>query len=305
MNKLIACVSGASGIIGARICEQLLSKGYIVRALSRQKRVFEKNIELFNGNIENEKDVEAFMHGAHLLFHCAAEFRDESKMWDINVRGTERLFKWAERMGIKYFCHLSSVGVIGHTDIKLADELTPCNPQNPYEKSKWAAEELVKRGINGCKVIILRPTYVIDERRIGILSMPQDHSFIDLCKVFIKGGECAHIIHAEDVAAAALYFISFQIKAPECYIVSCDHEPLNTVAGVWALYKAIYNKKAMDSLFPIPHLPLIIPYYLRKIIRGRSNMGDVRYSSNKLMGTGFIFKLGLIGAIRRIASVQC
>jgi len=153
-------------------------------------------------------------------------------------------------------------------------------------------------------VVILRPTNVIDERKPGILVLPKRSSFIDFCKVFIKGGECAHIVHAEDVAAAALHFISYPLESPQCYIVSCDNEPLNTFAGVWALYKTFREKKTVDNLRPIPHLPLLAPYILRKILRGRSNMGDIRYSSKKLIGTGFTFKLGLKEAVNQIASAS-
>ncbi len=304
MDKIIACVSGASGMVGSKICEKLISRGYTVRALSRQKHLLGKNVELFNGDIVNEKDLKAFMKDAQLFFHCAAELKDESRMWAVNVRGTQNLLKYAEEFGINYFCHLSSVGVIGGTDLKLADELTLCNPRNAYEKSKWAAEQIVMRGIKGCKVVVLRPTNVIDEKSPGILALPQRRWFTDFCKVFFKGSECAHIVHAEDVAEAALHFITYSFETPGCYIVSCDHEFLNTLSGLWALYNACRVGKSTDTVRPVAHLPLFVPYILRRIVRGRGNWGDVRYSSEKLMKTGFVFKLGLQGAVSRIASAS-
>ena len=291
-------------MVGGRICERLVSLGYRVRVLSRQKQPFGKDIEFFNGDIVNEEDVKVFMQESRLFFHCAAELKDESRMWAVNVRGTENILKYAEKFGINYFCHLSSVGVIGKTDLKLVDELTPCNPQNAYEKSKWAAEQIVTRGIKGCKVIILRPTNVIDEKRPGILTLPQRRSFVDFFKVFIKGGECTHIVHAKDVAAAAVHFISYPLEEPQCYIVSCDQKPLNTLAEVWAFYNAFRNGKKNNELHPVPHLPLFVPYLLRKVVRKRGNMGDVCYSSKKLMETGFIFKFGVKEAILSVIRQQ-
>jgi nucleoside-diphosphate-sugar epimerase len=302
LNKLIACVTGASGMIGSKIVTLLLSKGLRVRVLSRHNYAVDPGVDLFIGDINDESILKNFMQDSSMVFHCAAELNDESRMWAVNVGGTELVLKNAEKFGIRYFCHLSSVGVIGNTDTKLADELTPCNPQNAYEKSKWAAEKLFSRFIKGCKVVILRPTNVVDEKKPGILTLVQRRSFIDFCKVFIKGGECANIVHADDVAAAALHFISYPLETPQCYIVSCDNEPLNTFAGVCALYKAFREKKAVDSLCPVPHLPLLVPHILRKILRGRSKMGDVRYSSKKLIETGFTFKLGLKEAVSRIVS---
>jgi nucleoside-diphosphate-sugar epimerase len=300
LNKLIACVTGASGSIGSKIAAILVSQGYNVRVLSRKPYSVVSGIEVFSGDINDEAVLNNFLQDSHLLFHCAAELKDESRMWEVNVTGTERILKYVEFYGIKYFCYLSSVGVIGNTDLKLADESTPCNPQNVYEKSKWAAEQLVVRGIKGCKVVILRPTDVIDERKPGILALPKRSSFIGLCKVFVKGGECAHIVHAEDVAHAAVYFISYPLDAPQCYIVSCDNEPLNTLSGLWVLYKGCLEGRSVQNLRLIPHLPIFVPYFLRKIIRGKGNMGDTRYSSEKLLKTGFTFKIGLEGAVSRI-----
>lgn len=302
MDKPIACVTGASGTVGSWIVKDLLLQNYKVRVLSRKAYPVISNVEVFKGNINDDPLLKEFIQGAQLFFHCAAELKDESKMWPVNVMGTEKILKYAELYGVKYFCHLSSVGVIGATNKKLADEDTPCNPQNIYEKSKWAAEKMVARGIKDCKVVILRPTDVIDENKPGVLELPKRSSFIDFCKVFIKGSECAYIVHARDVSAAAVHFISYPITTPQCYIISCDNEPLNTLAGAWMFYKSCLAGNVDHYLRSIPHLPLWVPYLLRKMIRRKGNMGDIRYSPEKLLKTGFTYKLGFKGAVRQIAS---
>jgi nucleoside-diphosphate-sugar epimerase len=299
-NK-IACVTGASGTLGRRIVQHLIKNGYTVRALSRKQDYYVSGVTHFFGGLEDENILEKFVSDADAIFHCAAELQDESKMWRVNVLATKCILELSELAGIKYFCYLSSVGVIGSIDLKWVDELSFCNPRNMYEKSKWAAEQLVARGINGCKKVILRPTNIVDEKSPGILSLPLRGLLRDFCKVFLTGGECAHIVHAEDVAEAAAYFISRPPETPQCYIVSCDHEPLNTLSGLWALYNACRAGKSADTVHPVLHLPLFVPYVLRRIIRGMGNKGDVRYSSKKLMETGFIFRLGVKGAVNRIA----
>ncbi|GAI65017.1 unnamed protein product [marine sediment metagenome] len=158
-------------------------------------------------------------------------------MWDVNVLGTERLLSIVKDSSIKYLCYLSSAGVVGRTNIKWVDEKTKCEPQNVYERSKWEAEQLVAGGIDGCRIVILRPTNVIDNKRPGALGLPMRSSWLDRFKVFLKGGECAHIVHAEDVAEAAMYFVSRPFNIPRCFFVSCDYELLNTFAGLWALYR--------------------------------------------------------------------
>ena len=303
-SKTIACVTGASGMVGSKIVQRLLSHGYKVRALSRSKHFDVPNVELFRGALDNEKVLALFLSNAHLLFHCAAELNDESKMRDVNVMGTEQLLRIVKKSGIRYLCYLSSAGVVGKTKNKWVDEKTRCNPQNAYEQSKWAAEQLVAKSIDGCRIVILRPTNVIDNKRPGALGLPMRSSWLDRFKVFLKGGECAHVVHAEDVAAVATYFVSHQFNTPRCFFVSCDNEPLNTFAGIWSLYNAIKNRKPVDSVQPVKHLPIFIPFILRRLFRGHSNKGDIKYSSKKLLSEGFKFTLGLEGAIKRVINAE-
>lgn len=296
----IACVTGASGTIGSKIVNGLLQRGYRVRVLSRNKQFDDRRVELFCGGLEDKEILRLFLSDAHLLFHCAAELKDEAKMWDVNVLGTERLLGIARECGIVYLCYLSSAGVVGQTDLIWVDEKSPCKPQNTYEKSKWAAEQIVARGIDGCKVVILRPTNVIDEKRPGPLSLPIRGSWRERVRVLLKGGECAHIVHADDVAAAALYFISYPIDNPQCFFVSCDHEPLNTFAGLWSLYRACQRNYPVEDVRPIPHLPIAVPHMMRRLQYGKRNKGNIRFSSEKLLSSGFIFPLGIGGAVRQL-----
>jgi nucleoside-diphosphate-sugar epimerase len=303
-SKTIACLTGASGMVGSKIVQRLTLQGYNVRTLSRSKQFDNTDVELFRGGLEDEEVLKSFLYNAGLLFHCAAELYDESKMWDVNVLGTERLLRIAKESNIRYFCYLSSAGVIGSTDNQLVDEKSKCNPQNTYEKSKWAAEKLVAEGIGNCSIVILRPTDVIDEHRPGALALPIRSNWRDRLIVFLKGGECAQIVHAEDVADAAIFFINTRFERPESFFVSCDHEQFNTFGGLWRLYKAIQQGRSIKEIGPVLHLPIIVPHILRRLWRGSGNYGNVRYSSERLLSTGFRYHLGVEGAVRRIVSSQ-
>jgi len=231
-------------MVGSKIVQRLVAHGYKVRTLSRSKYFDDPDIELFRGGIEDGEVLKSFMYNADLLFHCAAELRDESKMWDVNVLGTKRLLCIAQESNIRYLCYLSSAGVIGLTDSQLVDETSKCQPQNHYEKSKVAAEELVAKGI-------------------------------DRCSTF---------------------------ESPECFFVSCDHERFNTVGGLWSLYEDIQQNRFVERIVPKICLPIIVPYILRRLWRGSCNYGNVRYSSDKLLSTGFRYSLGVEGAVRNIAT---
>jgi nucleoside-diphosphate-sugar epimerase len=298
------CVTGASGMIGLHICRKLLDMGYSTKVLTRSSHFSDQRAEVFTGDLCDYNSISRFIENAEMLFHCAAELNDDSKMWEVNVKGTEMLLKAASQVSVKYFCYLSSAGVVGKCNRTWVDEDTPCNPQDMYEKSKYVAEKIVAEGIPRCSTVILRPTNVIDDYRAGAIEYSIRSSLIDRIKVFVKGSECAHIVHAEDVADAAIYFINSRFEKPELFIVSCDHERFNTFGGLWSLYKAIERGQPVEEIEPMIHLPIIVPYLLRSLWRGTGNLGNVRYSSEKLLSTGFCYSHGIEGAIRRIAETQ-
>jgi len=303
-SKTIACVTGASGMVGRKITQRLILNGYRVRVLSRKKHFNTSDVDLFNGGLDDEDTLRRFVIGAHMLFHCAAELNDESIMREVNVSGTERLLNIIRGTNIRYLCYLGSAGVVGRTNEKWVDENTICQPQSIYERTKWEAEQIVAEGIDNCNILILRPTNVIDNDRPGAINLARDGTLLSRLKVFLKGGECAHVVHVEDVAEAAMYFISKSFNSPQIYFVSCDHEVLNTYAGLWALYKAIEKNRPTEKIRPVLHLPLIVPHIMRRLWRGTGNRGDVRYSSQRLIRAGFTFRLGLEDAVRRVISMR-
>jgi len=306
MVKGIAAITGASGMVGRKIPQKLLQEGYEVRVLTRNRLFRDDSAQVYYGGLEDTDVLRLFLKNVSYLFHCAAELRIESKMWDVNVLGTEKILRLIPTSDIRYFCYLSSVGVIGLTDSLLVDEKSKCNPQNTYEKSKWAAEELVAKGISDCSIAILRPTNVIDEQRPGALALPIRSNWRDRFIVFLKGSEYAHIVHAEDVADAAIYFMNTHFKKPECYIVSCDDDVRNNYAGLWRLYKKYSHSshRNVTGNRQVFHMPMIVPHMLRSLKRGKSNQGNIQYSSDKLLSEGFRFSLGVEGAVQRIASYR-
>ena len=298
--RKMACVTGATGMIGNLIVKNLLARGYTVRVLTRRQYI-NPSVQVFRAGLSDLLELEAFIGGADMVFHCAAELTDISKMQEVNVIGTKNIVTLVRQDHVRYFCHLSSAGVVGKTSEPWVDESTQCQPQNNYEISKLEAEECARFPIAGCRTVILRPTNVVDENHLGELSLPATGSFTSRLKAFIKGGECAHIVHAEDVAKAAIYFADRPpSRNPGVFFVSLDDDPKNTVAHLWSLYTAMRIGQAKETTTPLPHLPLMIPHILRRIARRAGNCGNVRYSSKRLMSEGFRFSLGVYDAVAEI-----
>lgn len=300
-GKGVACVTGASGIVGRRIVSRLLENGWSVRALVPDDAPVDVRASLYKGDLRDAAVLRSFTEGAQAMFHCAAELRDESRMWQVNVEGTKNVVNAASGSGtITYLCHLSSAGVVGNVALKDVDESVDCHPFNVYEKSKWEAEQIAGRVIAGCRVVILRPTNVVDEQRLGAMSVVAG-GWKNRLRLFLKGGERAHVVHADDVAAAAVYLMQIESTDLQCYFVSCDEDPLNTYAGICALFTSCREGSSLEGKRLPLHMPLIAAHAARRLTRGKRNRGDVRFSSQKLLSTGFVFPNGLRGAVQRIA----
>ena len=209
-------------------------------------------------------------------------------MTAVNVTATRRLLELARDMRIRYFCHLSSVGVIGRTRLKVVDESTQCNPTNQYEATKLAAEEIVREGIDDGRVVILRPTNIFDAETLRPMLQK---SFRSQARAFLKGNECAHLVYVDDVVAAAMYWMQARpAGSVETFIVSSDEDSGTAHRDI----QAFLASRVQTAPRPLKvSAPLCVPHCARLMRRGSSNYGDVIYSSRKINRAGFHFPFGL------------
>src|SRR5450631_969423 len=282
-------VTGGTGFVGRSLVNKLVAGGLSVRILSRSGRDSEHpNISLCRGDLTSRKDLKVAMQGCKVIFHCAAEKTNEDVMTAVNVTATRHLLELARDLRVRYFCHLSSVGVIGRTRLKLVDESVACNPTNRYEATKWAAEEIVREGLDDGRVVILRPTNIFGAETLRTMLRK---SFRTHIRAFLKGNECAHLVYVNDVVAAAMHWMEAPFsRSVETFIVSSDEESGNAHRDIQA-----FLASRMDTA-PRPFnvsAPIFVPYCARLLRNGKTNYGDVLYSSRKINQAGFYFPFGL------------
>jgi nucleoside-diphosphate-sugar epimerase len=282
-------VTGGTGFFGRYLVNKLVAGGLYVRILSRRmEKSGHPQISICQGNLTSLKDLRTAVEGCKIIFHCAAEKIDEESMTAVNAMATKSLFELARDMRIRYFCHLSSIGVIGKTNLSFVDESAACNPTNQYEATKLAAETIVREGLDDGRVVILRPTNIFGTETLQPMLKK---SFRSRISNFVKGNECAHLVYVNDVVAAAMHWL----KAPpersaDTFIVSSDEERGNVHRDIQALLALRISSAPRPCKVSAP---LFVPYCARLLRHGKTNYGDVIYSSRKINREGFLFPFGL------------
>ncbi len=216
-------ITGAGGFIGRHVVDAFRNDPVRLLLLSRNGKVdfaLPANASLVKGDITDAATLTALVKGSDVILHLAAELRDETRMAAINTDATRRLGELALLHGVPKFVHLSSVGVTGAgysgQSLTVTEE-TPCNPQNTYERTKLAGENVLRSTLpqQGCKLTILRPTNVYGDHhpRMALLRLLQR---LDAGKrVGYKAGATANYVYAGDLAAAlrhaALHDMAFPV----------------------------------------------------------------------------------------------
>ena len=184
-------VTGGAGFIGSHIVEYLVQRGDSVTVvdnlntgkIENLKSVFKK-INFAQVDIRDFKVLKNLMENIDGVFHQAAmasvqdSFRIPEKFHDVNVNGTENIFKIAKEFGIKVV-YASSSSVYGDTSILPTTESDEKRPINPYAKTKLEKDKLAEQyAKNGLKVIGLRYFNVFGPR--------QSKEYAGVIKLFLE-----------------------------------------------------------------------------------------------------------------------
>ncbi len=162
-------VTGGAGFIGSHLIEKLVKQGDVVTVLDNLNtgkienlKSVSKKINFVQNDIRDFEVLRSLMENVDGIFHQAAmasvqdSFRIPEKFHDVNVNGTENIFKIAKEFGIKVV-YASSSSVYGDTSILPITESDEKRPINPYAKTKLEKDKLADQyAKNGLKVIGLK-----------------------------------------------------------------------------------------------------------------------------------------------------
>jgi dihydroflavonol-4-reductase len=206
-------ITGATGFVGGALARVLAWQGAEVHALARanadRSALNDVPITWHEGDVTRPDSLNGELAKATRIIHAAGRLGEagvpETTYRQINVEGTRNVLEAALKAGSKTrVLHVSSAGVLGRTSREPATEERPYAPNNPYERSKVAAERVaLDYAAKGLPVVVARP---------GLIYGPGDHHVLKLFRAirderffYIAGGQrLCHPTYIDDVVAGLL-----------------------------------------------------------------------------------------------------
>ena len=223
-------VTGGAGFIGSHIVEKLVERGDKVIVIDNLhtgkkenlKKVWDK-IEFLELDIRNFDMLKIKLKNIDGIFHEAAlasvqdSFVNPKEYQDVNVNGTENIFKLAKEFGFKVV-YASSSSVYGNPIKIPIKEESEKNPINPYAQTKLDDEVLAKKySKEGVRIIGLRYFNVFGER--------QSKNYAGVIKLFLErienhdppiingnGSQIRDFVYVKDVVQANIMALDSNIE---------------------------------------------------------------------------------------------
>ena len=150
-HNLTTFITGASGFIGGKIAERLLTEGRRVRVLARRPlpHLEALGAEVIPGDLDHREALRRGCQGAETVFHVAGRvgvWGPDKEFFAVNVGGTKNVINACREAGVPRLVYTSSPSVVYNGgDLAGVNESAPLCTEAPcsYPTSKAAAEREV------------------------------------------------------------------------------------------------------------------------------------------------------------------
>lgn len=241
-------VTGGTGFIGSYILQELVRKGYSVRATRRSNRLpffispeILNKVEWVDADVLDLISLEEAMAGVNTVIHAAAVIsflkNERKKMYRVNVGGTANVVNMALEQKVNRFVHISSISALGRTangdHVTEEKKWTESKLNTHYGISKRKAEIEVWRGMaEGLNGVILNPSTVLGFGDWHNGSCAIFKNLYNEFPYYTKG--INGFVDVEDVATLTVLLMESN-NNEERFIISAENREfqwlMNTIAG--------------------------------------------------------------------------
>jgi dihydroflavonol-4-reductase len=243
-------LTGGSGFIGSRLAPLAVQAGHAVTVVTAVNTPAEKTrcdalqkagIKLVVAPLEDSAAMSSALQGHDVVIHLAAAQHEaqapESHFHKVNVDGTRNLLDLAAKAGVRRFVHGSTIGVYGSAAAGSLDEQSPLAPDNPYGRTKAAAEDVVRQFQSPMEWCIVRISETYgpgDMRLLKLFKGVKSGRF-----PIIGSGENLHqLVYVDDLSRGLLAACDSP-AAPKQTMVLAGNERITTNEMVAAVAAAV------------------------------------------------------------------
>ncbi len=204
-HKLVSIIGG-NGFVGKYIVNNLLSKGYYVKVISRTASISNKDFtihkpgqyKLVNCDIKNFRKLESELEGTNYVINLVGLLVNKKKnsFIDVHKLAVKNVVSICNKLKIKKLIHFSAIG---------ADK----NSKSEYSKTKFYGEEEVKRSNNYC---ILRPSIIYGDEDNFINFFAKTSKVSPILPLIGGGDNLFQPIWVQDVANITLKILEKNIS---------------------------------------------------------------------------------------------
>ena len=251
-------VTGATGLLGSSLIQELLANQQPVKALYRSAKPVlpcQDQVEWIQGDILDVTRLAEVMQGITQVYHCAAlvSFSHDrtDELYKTNVEGTANVINAALNADVKKLLHVSSVAALGKAKpgeaISESCQWTDDKNGSVYGKTKHLAEVEVWRGVGeGLNAVVINPSIILGSGNWSEGSSRLFKTAYDEFPWYTEG--VTGFVDVLDVAKAAFLLMNSEISA-ERFIINADNIPYHELFDLIA--DEFGKKRASRKVTPL------------------------------------------------------
>jgi len=285
-------VTGATGLLGSHIVEQLVKAGQAVRALVRPtsdtRYLDQWGVQKAAGDLTDPQSLASAMRDVRTVYHAAAQVGDWGpwkRFVAISIDGTRNMLDAARDAGVERFLYVSSISAYGHPDGPglVLDETAPLGVDlhrwSYYSRAKAQAETLAWEYFHRGDVplTVVKPSWLYGPRDRA--SMPRLIRAIRAGKgkLIGDGENLLNLTYAGNVAEGCILAATHERALGEAYNLSSDGritqkeyfnkiaeclgaEPISRKVPYRLAYGAAFMMELFGHLFHTKRPPLVTRY---------------------------------------------
>lgn len=285
-------VTGASGLLGSHIVEQLRRRGRPVRVLLRRAAdrawLATQNVAFADGDLSDPASLAAACDGVTTVYHAAARVGDWGPWEDfvrVSIDGTRHLIDAAIAARVRRFVHVSSISAYGHRNgVGLVlDETAPLGRNvyrwSYYTRAKVEAEHIVwdRHRAGKIEVSVIRPSWIYGPRDRTTIGRIVNLIRRGRQRLLGDGDNRLNTVYAGNVAECCILAADSPRAAGEAYNASHDGvitqrqyvnliaqtlgcQPVTAQVPYGAAYRVAFVLECFGHLFHTSKPPMITRY---------------------------------------------